>query len=125
MQSRRALESAGRKGMLAVEPCHIGSASTQGAAATTAFACDKRVLVLQVLEAGASAVALVRSPKTSQALQELHSKHGDALTIVAMDVGVFSSIQVRAQPCGQPCGCVACVMYADCTQILPVPASCC
>ena len=51
----------------------------------------------QVLAAGASAVALVRSPKTSTALQELQAKHGDALTVVAMDVGVFSSVRVGVQ----------------------------
>ena len=44
-------------------------------------------------------MALVRSPKKSQALQELHSKHGDALTIVQMDVGDFSSIQVGTTCC--------------------------
>jgi hypothetical protein len=73
-------------------------------------------LPLQVLEAGASAVALVRSPKTSHGLQELHTTYGDALTIVAMDVGVFSSIQVRAQPYGNPYACVACANHANARQ---------
>ena len=51
--------------------------------------------IVQVLEAGANAVAAVRSPKTSAGLLELQAKYPDALTVVAMDTGVFSSVKVR------------------------------
>ena len=53
----------------------------------------------QVLAAGASAVALVRSPKTSTGLQELQTTHGERLMVVGMDAGVFSSIQAGVQQC--------------------------
>jgi hypothetical protein len=49
-----------------------------------------------VLAAGANAVAAVRSPKTSRDLQDLKLQHPEALTIVAMDAGVFPSVKVRA-----------------------------
>ena len=49
----------------------------------------------QVLAAGANAIAAVRSPKTSKDLQDLQLQYPEALTIVAIDVGVFSSAKVR------------------------------
>ncbi len=39
-------------------------------------------------------MAAVRSPKTSTGLQDLKQKYPDALTIVALDSGVFSSVKV-------------------------------
>ena len=48
----------------------------------------------QILAAGANAVAAVRSPKTSHDLQDLKQKYPEALTIVALDSGVFSSVKV-------------------------------
>ena len=49
---------------------------------------------MQLLAAGATVVATVRSVKSSPELQELHAQHGDRLTVVAMDVGDFASIKV-------------------------------
>ena len=49
-----------------------------------------------MLAAGANAVAAVRSPKTSAGLQELQAKYPEALTVVAMDTGVFSSVKVQS-----------------------------
>ena len=40
-------------------------------------------------------MAAVRSPKTATGLQELQAKYPEALTVVAMDTGVFSSVKVR------------------------------
>ena len=59
--------------------------------------CDRRHALheRQVLAAGANAVAAVRSPKTSTDLQNLQIKYPKALTIVAMDTSVFSSVKVR------------------------------
>ena len=49
-----------------------------------------------MLAAGANAVAAVRSPKMSADLQSLQTKYPEALTIVAMDTSVFSSVKVRS-----------------------------
>ena len=50
-----------------------------------------------MLAAGANAVAAVRSPKTSTDLQDLKLQYPEALTIIAMDAGVFPSVKVRLQ----------------------------
>ncbi len=65
------------------------------AAETNVAASDNNVLLAQVLAAGAKAVAAVRSPKTSKDLQDLQLQYPEALTIVAMDTGVFPSVKVR------------------------------
>jgi NAD(P)-dependent dehydrogenase (short-subunit alcohol dehydrogenase family) len=53
--------------------------------------------ITQVLAAGAKAVAAVRSPKTSKDLQDLQLQYPEALTIVAMDTGVFPSVKAAAK----------------------------
>ena len=52
------------------------------------------MLGAQVLEADGNVVAAVRSPDECLALQELQEKHGKALTVVGMDVGVYTSVRV-------------------------------